>query len=405
MNFRTLSFIVRRLCFGKKQRGIVHIISLIALTGIAVGTLAMVTVLSVFNGFTDTAGNMLKNTCPPLLAEPVKGRIIDKELCVKLSDVKGVSHVIAVIKQTALMTVGENRSVVTVMGIDSSYFYYNALNEKIVNGKEMFSSMDSLTCITGVNQAVDMGLNRGSEKMSIPVKLTVPNTEPNDAMVMDDNLKSINLVYTACYQTHSDLDQDFVFISYQRAAELTGIDTDKCNYLYILSDNENNIENIQKKIQEILPAEYSVKNILQQEPVYFRIVKSEKLAVFIILAFIVFIATVNIITAMIILYIQKEKMNGIFLAIGMRFKDLRKIYFAFGTVINTLGCITGLVAGLILCLIQQHFGVVKLAKDSFVVDAFPVKIMFTDILLTFAAVIIIGCLSVYAVTLRIKETK
>ncbi|MBR1774534.1 MAG: ABC transporter permease [Bacteroidales bacterium] len=402
-------FIVKRLILSRRNKGIVHIISLISLIGVAVGAFALVVVLSVFNGFTDVAKTMLEKTSPPLLIERSGGYITQQtidNLKAKTNNSSVLNDgysLIPVIKTTAMVTFSDNRSIVTLFGIDSSFFLYNPLDTCIVSGKNIFNVKDSLFCLMGINQASFIGLNRGAEKMNIPVKLTVPNATNEDAMVMEDKLSTVSVYYQACYQTHSDLDEGNVFISIDKMRQLLDIAPDVCSQVYVAVKNPSDIPKIQTFLQDNLPNDYSVKTVLQQEPLYFRIVSSEKLAVYIILSFIIFIAAINIVSTIIILHIQKEKMNKILRTMGMQQKDLRRIYFYYGLTLNIAGCLLGIALGLALCLLQQRFGLVKLAEDAFVVDAFPVQIMIKDVLAVIILVVVIGSLAISAVTSRIKE--
>ncbi|MBR1625926.1 MAG: ABC transporter permease [Bacteroidales bacterium] len=403
MNLKTLIFITKRLVLSPKDKGIVHTISVISLIGVAVGSFAMVVVLSVFNGFTDVAKKMLEKNNPPLIVESAKGKQFDSSLLFDIANSEKQFTVSPVIKTTAMVSVGNQRTVVTLMGIDETYFQFNALDTCITNGKSVFDVRDSLFCLMGVNQAAVLGLNRGAEKMNIPVKLTVPASDSEDALILEDRLSSVNVFYQASYQTHTDIDEGTVFISSGKARQLLNMADNSCNSVYILPKSSADINQIKMLLENGLGDAYNVKTILEQEPIYFRIVKSEKLAVYIILAFIIFIASINIISAVIILHIQKKKMNKILRTIGMRQKDLRKIYFSYGMTINISGCLAGIVSGLLLCLLQQHFGLIKLAQDAFVVDAFPIKIFFRDIISVLAVVILIGFLLINSVVSRIKE--
>ena len=402
-------FIVKRLILSRRNKGIVHIISLISLIGVAVGAFALVVVLSVFNGFTDVAKTMLEKTSPPLLIERSGGYITQQtidNLKAKTNNSSVLNDgysLIPVIKTTAMVTFSDNRSIVTLFGIDSSFFLYNPLDTCIVSGKNIFNVKDSLFCLMGINLASFIGLNRGAEKMNIPVKLTVPNATNEDAMVIEDKLSTVSVYYQACYQTHSDLDEGNVFISIDKMRQLLDIAPDVCSQVYVAVKNPSDIPKIQTFLQDNLPNDYSVKTVLQQEPLYFRIVSSEKLAVYIILSFIIFIAAINIVSTIIILHIQKEKMNKILRTMGMQQKDLRRIYFYYGLTLNIAGCLLGIALGLALCLLQQRFGLVKLAEDAFVVDAFPVQIMIKDVLAVIILVVVIGSLAISAVTSRIKE--
>ena len=403
MRSKVLLFITKRLVFSRQNKGIVHIISLISLISIAIGSFAMVVVLSVFNGFTNVAQTMLEKSCPSLLVEPAKGKLLS-ENTISTSTQQEMNFLsVPVIKTTALISFGPNRHIANIVGIDQKYFAFLNLDTAIVSGKEVFDINDSLFSLMGINLSSMIGLGERAERMNLPIKITVPNASSNDAMVLEDKLKTISLIYQGSFQTHSDLDDNTVFVSLSKARELLLMPASTCNYLYIIPKNKKDTDKIKTKLENTLTDKYHVKNILEQESLYFRIVKTEKLAVYIILSFIIFIASINIISAIIILYIQKQKMNKILRTLGVRVKDLKRIYFTYGVFINLLGVLVGICLGLIVCLLQERFGIIKLAQDSFVVDAFPIKIMFRDILSVFLVVLLIGSLSIHAITTRIKE--
>lgn len=404
MNRRTLAFIVKKLVFSRKNRGIVHIISIISLVGIMVVSCALVLVLSVFNGFTSVAEDMLSKKCPPILINAKQGTTIDYNTIEILNSLEEIQRNIPIIKQTAMVVCMNEKIICDIVGIDSSYFLYNRLDTCIVNGKENMKApiyIDSNFCLMGIGSALNCGLNKGAEKMFLPVKITVPNTKNKDAVFLEDKLNSETVIYTACFQTHSDLDDNTVFISIEKARKLLNMPKNTCSFVYVIPKTKD-INALCSRIKKNLGSRFEVKNILEQEPVYFRIVKSEKLAIYVILAFIIFIATINIISSIIILYIEKEKMNMIFRIIGVEMKDLRKVYFFYGLNLNIIGCLAGVILAVVLCLLQQHFGFITLAKDSYVVDAYPVRIFALDIIKVIIIVLCIGTLSIKLVTQSIK---
>lgn len=402
MKTSNLFFIVRRLSFSKRNKGIVHIISLISLIGIAVGTFALIVVLSVFNGFTSVAEKMLEKENPPILISPLQGNSFQytKDLA-DIKKMKDVKTVVPVVKQTVLISVHDNQSIVQMIGTDKSYFLYNALDTCIVNGVQTFAGLEEDECVMGMGVALDMGLTKGAEKMGIPVNISVPQNN-QDALVPEDMLRTETLFYSASYVTRSELDEGYIFVPIDKARNLLDYSEKDVSELYVVPKDLSKTQSLIKSLKEKIGDKYSVKSLLEQQPVYFRIAKSEKMAVYVILSLIIFIATINIVSTLIILYIQKKKMNYIFSAIGMLEKDLRKIYFNYGMMLNVIGCLIGLVVGVLFCVLQQRFGFIKLAQDSFVVDAFPIKILLWDIIRVVLIVLIIGALSVRIVSKKIK---
>mgnify|MGYP004447208347 FL=1 len=401
MDSKNLLFIVRRLNFSRKNKGIVRIISLISLVGIAVVSLALVVILSVFNGFTSVAEKMLEKENPPILISANEGKTFDISVEKKLKSIADIGTIIPVVRQTVMISVGEYQSIVEMVGTNNNYFKFNPLDTSIVNGKSNFYGLEDDESLLGVNLAMDMGLNKGAEKMNIPIKITVPQNN-DEAVIPEDLLKTEIVRYSACYATHSALDNDYIFVPISKARDILDYKETKVTNLYVVPKKVSQTKQIIKDIKKELGNKFSVKSLLEQQAIYFRIAKSEKIAVYIILSLIIFIATINIISTLIILYIQKNKMNYIFRAIGMTKKDIRKIYFNYGMMLNIVGCCIGVVLGVVFCILQEQFGLIKLAEGDFVVDAFSIKIMLWDIIRVVLIVLIIGMLSVKLVSSRIK---
>ncbi len=380
-----------------------HIISIVSLVGIAVVSCALVLVLSVFNGFTSVAQDMLSKQCPPILVSAKQGNVISYNVIKQLDTIEQIQVNIPIIKQSAMVVALQEKIISQIIGIDSSYFLYNRLDTCLEDSpKGVYPPIDSNFCLMGIGTAIDLGLGKGAQKMNISINIVVPNTNNKEALILEDKLSSIEVRYSDCFQTHSDFDDNTTIISIQRARELLSLPDSTCNYIYVIPKTKD-IKSLQSKMEKVLLANnLQSQNVLQQQPVYFRIVKSEKLAIYVILAFIIFIATINIISSVIILYIEKQKMNKIFRAIGLQVKALRNIYFFYGLSINIIGCLLGVFLGICLCLLQQHFGIVTLAKDSFVVDAYPVRIFASDIIKVIIIVLFIGALSIRLVTQGIK---
>ena len=167
-----------------------------------------------------------------------------------------------------------------------------------------------------------------------------------------------------------------------------------------LKDSEKT-EKVRREIEKIIPKTYVVKNRLEQDPVYYKVVKAEKLAVYIILGFIIFIASFNIMGALSLLIMTKKKDIMILRTMGATKKDIRRIFFINGVMMSVIGMICGLILGIIFCLLQQHFGIIKMGS-SYIIDSFPIKIYITDILAIFSMVVIISCLCTAIMSRKIK---
>ena len=210
-----------------------------------------------------------------------------------------------------MVSVGDKQKIVKLIGTTDEYFKYNHLDTMFVNGKVTFFGLKEDVCIMGIGLAVDLGLQKGAERMGIRVQITVPELDNEDATVVEDMLRSENVMFLGAFQTHSALDNEYIFVNIDKARELLNYKAEDVTALYDIPK-----QNIDKDKYIIARKEslkglqnISAKNLLEQQPLYFRIVKSEKLAVYVILSFIIFIATINILSSLIILYIQKRRMR------------------------------------------------------------------------------------------------
>ncbi|MDR0789904.1 MAG: hypothetical protein LBO06_03805 [Bacteroidales bacterium] len=376
-------FIAWRYVFSKKKLGIIHIISLISLIGIAIATMALMVVLSVFNGFSNVATDMLNRSNPPLIVEAKKGKTISLPQVhyKQLAALKQISTITPVIEESALLSLGDNQSVVKIRTSDT-------LNDK---------------CLLGEQIAYFMGLHTNFAQRGIRLKLTVPKRENSaTALLPEDNFNQEMLPFGGTFSTHSRIDESYVLLPLVVAQQLLDYDSNTFTALFISPKQVSNLPKLQSKVSEIVGEDYVVKNILEQEPLYYQVVKAEKLGVYMILAFIVFIATFNIVGSLSLLIMDKRKDIKILRSMGMMLSKIRQIYFYNGLVLSIFGAIIGIVIGVIICLVQSTFGLIKLGGNGFLIDAFPVKLLATDVLNVFMLVVLIGVVCIGVMVRRIK---
>lgn len=400
-------FIAMRYFFSKKELKVINIISLISLIGVGVVTMALLIVLSVFNGFTSLASEMLSFSNPDLIVVPNKGKLINTEEIDfnKIKNINGIQSFTPVIKESVLISCEDAQNIVNMYGVEEEYFRISNIDTNIYLGNTSLHTNNKANCILGYSLMVKMSLYQGAEKMNIPIQFCVPKKNPTNVIVPEDNLNIDKAIFSASFLTRSEMDDNTAIVPLTFAQNLLELPHNQVSSLHIKLQNSKNSEQIKKELEQILPKHYSIKNRLEQDPVYYKVVKVEKLAVYIILGFIIFIASFNIMGALSLLIMTKSKDITILRTMGSTKKEIRKIFFITGVMMSIIGMICGLVLGTIFCLLQQHFGLIKMGSSSLIVDSFPIQIYLSDIIAILLMVVTISCLCTGIMSRKIKFSK
>ncbi len=399
-------FIAMRYFFTKKELKVINIISLISLIGVGVVTMALLIVLSVFNGFTSLASDMLSYSNPDLIIEPSKGKIINiKEINTeKIKSIPNIQDITPVIKESVLISLENAQKIVNMYGVEDNFFRISNIDTTMYLGSTSLYSKEKANCILGYSLMLDMSLYQGAEKLNIPIQFCIPKKNPTTVIVPEDNLNIKKAIFSGSFLTRSEIDNNVAIVPLSFAQELMELSTNQVSNINVKLKNIKHSNETKAKLEQILSKNYIVKNKLEQDPVYYKVVKAEKLAVYIILGFIIFIASFNIMGALSLLIMTKKKDIMILRTMGATKKNIRSIFFINGVMMSIVGMICGLILGLIFCLLQQNFGLIKMGS-SFIVDSFPIQIYFTDIIAITLMVATISCLCTGIMSRKIKFNK
>lgn len=399
-------FIAMRYFFSKKELKVINIISLISLIGVGVVTMALLVVLSVFNGFTSLASDMLSYSNPDLIVIPEKGKTLDLEE-IDISQIKKlhlVQNCSPVIKESVLISCENAQSIVDMYGVEEEYFRISNIDTTMYIGNTSLYTKERANCILGYSLMLNMSLYQGAEKMNIPIQFCVPKKNPTNVIVPEDNLNINKALFSASFVTRSEMDDNVAIVPLKFTQDLMEFSSNQVSSLHIKLKDSKKSNQVKAELEQILPKHYLIKNRLEQDPVYYKVVKAEKLAVYIILGFIIFIASFNIMGALSLLIMTKRKDIMILRTMGATKRDVRSIFFTTGVMMSIIGMICGLILGIIFCLLQQHFGIIKMGS-SFIVESFPIKIYFTDIIAILLMVVTISCLCTGIMSRKIKFNK
>lgn len=397
-------FVALRYFFQRKNWNVVHIISIISLVGIGVASMALIIVLSVFNGFTDVAERMLAFSNPDIIIESQKGKSfslndVDAE---KIANVVGVKNCVNVVSETVLMSFADRQTIVNMIGTTEDYTKLNSIDSTMRIGTFSLGSSSAPNAVLGLSLAINLGIGKGADKMNLMLHFCSPKNNSSLSFIPEENLNEDKAVYSGSFMTAGDMDADVAFVPLAFAQNLLEYEQDRISSIHVSVEDDKQVNKVKEEIINILPKDMIAKNRFEQDPIYFKIVKAEKLAVYLILSFIIFIASFNVMGAVSLFAMVKRNDIKILSSMGANNRNIRKIFFMVGMIMSSIGCVSGLLLGSVFCFLQQQFGLIKIGSNGFVIDSFPVSLCFTDIINVVILVMIIASLCIGIMVRRIK---
>lgn len=391
-------YIARRYLFSKKSTNVINVISSISVIGVMVATMALVVVMSVFNGFSDLVATFFTNFDPQLKVVPASGKTVaaDTPCLMEIKKLDEVEVATECVEDQALAIYGDRQAMVMIKGVEESFKQLTHINE-ILYGDGIFDlkAADLEYGTPGIRLAQTLGMTaryNGYLHIYAPHRtgqLDIMN--PMDGFVVD-SLVSPGVVF--CVQ-QGHYDKNYILTSLHFAQMLFECDGE-LSALELKLKPGTNLAATKSKIQKLCGDKFKVKDRYEQQDETFNIMKIEKLMAYIFLTFILVVACFNIIGSLSMLIIDKKADVETLRALGARESLIKRIFILEGWLISIVGAILGVGLGLLLCLLQQQFGLVSLGQSSgsFVVDAYPVSVHYGDVLIIFLTVLAVGFLSV-----------
>ncbi len=360
------------------------------MAGVVVGTMAIIIIVSVLNGFTDLIGIFYSDFDPDLKISAVKGKMFDPET-IDVEQIKAVPGVVSyaqVIEEVAMLKYGRQQYPATIKGVPDNYPDYTNIDKLLIEG-EYYLEKDGIN-YTVLGRGVANYLGAGVSFLD-PVHVIVPKKGKQITLNPARSFNTDYLFPSAVFAVLEDIDAHYILVSDKFAANLFE-SGNTVSAIELDIDDTADLKQIQNTIEQIVGEAFHVKNKEQQHDLVFKTMKSEKWAVYFILVFILILASGNMIGNLTMLYIDKKEDISILRSMGLSTKNINRIFLYEGWLISFVGGITGTVLGVFVCWLQVTFELIKLpgANNSFIISAYPVHIIFTDILLAFLAVMIIG---------------
>lgn len=406
---RNFSFyIARRYMFSKKSVGAINVISFISVAGVAVGTMALVIVLSVFNGFHDLVASLFTNFDPQIEVVPVKGKTINADApeLDKIRHLDFVDVATDVVEDQAIAVYGDRQRMVTVMGVDENFDQLTNIGDILYGDGDFTLRVANLYFgVPGIRLAQDLGLGaRWADYLKIyaPVRrgqLTDLDT-PTDGFVVD-SLLSPGVVYAV---NQNKYDRDRIITSIYFARQLFDQDG-MLSSLQLRLKPGTDLGTAKKEIKAAAGEKFRVLDRFEQQADTFRIMQIEKVLAYVFLTFILIVACFNIISSLSMLIIDKKNDINTLHNLGANDRQIQSIFLYEGRIISAVGALIGIGLGLALCGLQQAFGFVKMGESSgtFIVNAYPVSVHYWDVLVVFITVILIGWAASWIPARRLRK--
>ena len=389
-------FIANRYLLAKKSHNLINIITWISIVGISVGAFALIVVLSAFNGLEQVISTMSNRLTPDIQIAPVKGKTLDLTAFPlgQVKDIQGVEQAVPTITEDALFRANDKQHIGQVKGVGLDYQKVWRMNKVVYGDADMLlSDGDHEFAIPGAGVAWHLGINAYDPYAML--RVYVPKRGNASQMSLENGFNTDVLTVQSVFVTDQEVDEKLVLVPFEWLSELMEY-KDKASSVELFLDSKADVGKVKKEVKALLGDGFTVKDQQEQQETLYKILHSEKWAVYVILTFILILATFNVVGSLSMLMIDKRKDTEILRAMGADNRLVRRIFMNEGLLISVAGGMIGLLLGIVLVVLQQQFGFVKFGSGgNYIVDAYPVLLKLKDVLLIFATILVVGCTSAF----------
>ncbi|MEW6772462.1 MAG: FtsX-like permease family protein [Bacteroidota bacterium] len=388
--------------FSKKSNNIINLISWISLLAISIITAAFIIIISVMNGFTSVVSDLYNSVEPDIKISPAKGKYFNADNVLPLlKNNNDIQFIAKTISNQALVKHGQKQLLVSIKGVDTLFTKVTQAKSIIQKGTFALKENNLYYAVIGQGIANELDINLSNQFS--PIILYSPkrikNTGTNTDVI---NEKAIYV--SGIFSINDDFDYKYMFCDIQFAQDLFDAEN-LISSLELSVKNPSNINKVQEQLKQTLGKNFVVKNREELNDVLFKTLQTEKLWTFIILSFILIIATFSIISALTMLIIEKQQDIQTLYALGAHKQMIESIFMVEGFLITFGGALTGLILGILICLIQIHFHIITFNENS-ILPYYPVELQWQDVILVVVVLLVIGFLAaIYPVRFFTKEIK
>ena len=384
-------FIAKRYFKTKKRSNFVHIISWVSMFGVAIGTSALILVLSVFNGFEDLVLSMYNSFDPHLKITSNEGKTFHPEQAKNLLLTFDEVEISAlVLEEKVLLKYQEKEYIATAKGVSEEYLELTNFNSLLIDGEYINGLKSNNIAVVGRGVAYFLSIGIGS--MFDQLNVFIPNRNSVTLLNPSTAFKQSAVLPVGVFGVQSEVDSEYIITPLLFVQQLAQR-KDEVSSIEIKLKDEGQMIAIQKQLLKVLGTKYMIENRFQQQKFLYKILNTEKLAVFLILTFIMIIAAFNIVGSLSMLMLDKKKSIETLRSLGCTLKDIQSLFFKKSMLTIISGIVIGLFCGLGLAFLQQTFGIITFGGGSFVINTYPIALVFKDVILVAVTVLLIGGLA------------
>ena len=387
-------FIAGRYLFAKKSHNVINIISAISAVGMAIGTAALIIILSIYNGFDELVKSTLSNVEPDIMITPVKGKVFipEGEAFDRIKDNPLVGEYNLILQENVFVDYDGHQGIAKAKGVDRAFEEDSPLAGHITNGEFSLHKGQLPQMVVGAGLAYKMGMNPA---FLASAELYFPIRDRNFSLANPAaSIESVRMRPSGIFSVNQQIDNDLMILPIEQMRQLLGYDEEVSGIEIRLAEGSTTAKDLRaaiKDIQKELGPDFKVLDRFRQNTSLYKMMRYEKAAIYIILIFVIIIIALNIFGSITMLIIEKKDDIETFRSLGATDKLLRRTFTLEGWLISLLGLAAGLVVGIGFSLAQQHFGFIKM-PGSFLVNAYPVILQWQDVIATIAGVALIGYL-------------
>lgn len=384
-------FIARRYLFAKKSHNVINIISAISAVGMAIGTAALIIILSIYNGFDELVKSTLSNVEPDILITPAKGKVFipEGEAFDRIKANPMIGEYDLILQENVFVDYDGHQGIAKAKGVDSAFEAESPLAEHITNGEFSLHKGQLPQMVVGAGLAYKMGMNPA---FLASAELYFPIRDRNFSLANPAaSIETVRMRPSGIFSVNQQIDDDLMIVPIEEMRKLLGYEEEVSGVEIRLAEGSTakDIRSAIKHIQKELGPEFKVLDRFRQNPSLYKMMRYEKAAIYLILIFVIIIIALNIFGSITMLIIEKKDDIETYRSLGATDQMLRRTFTLEGWLISLLGLAAGLVIGIGFSLAQQNFGFIKM-PGCFLVNAYPVILQWQDVLATIAGVALIG---------------
>lgn len=382
-------YIAKRYLFAKKSRNAINIISTVSVAGVAVGTMALIIILSVFNGLEGMVSKIFNTFDPDLSITAAKGKVFipDSTTLVMLSEITGISAWSLTLEENALLRYGDRQCIASIKGVDDNYINVTNIDSSMYEGEfRLKTPSNQPRAVVGLGVAKYLGVN---VNFINPLFIWEPRRTGGNNINPENAFNKKYIFPSGIFEIEQEFDSKYLFIPLDFCRELLEYENEISSVEIKLKDYLTE-PSVRKEVEKIFGKKFIIKNRMEQQEIFYKVMRSERLAIFFILTLIIIIASFNIIGSLTMLIIEKERDIEILKSLGADNNLIRKIFIFEGWLISIFGALTGLILGFIICWLQERYGLIRLNSESLIMQSYPVIMKLKDFIIVPFTVLLIG---------------